>query len=237
VQQRDHRRDRREPERGEEGLSALYQAFTNGLSHSDAGFVHGTSLATACAAFRSGILPTGRARGNEGYIYVNPLPSRVPWTASHAEVPTSDAEAVQNAAGYAAIQESYSRVLRLLSITDPTAAEVRALCALPFGFELTEDDFGADAIAPLRQRGLTFRALDRINRSLGKGGGVVLALSRSVMHEFTVEEAEGTDDGLRIAAPEGIPARCIVGVEPCSDEAFEFLGRLREIAERFGGAG
>ena len=81
---------------------------------------------------------------------------------------------------------------------------------------------------PLRDLGVTFRQIDGYFRSGPKSteGGVVLQFSNELLRDYQLKEAEGADAGFYIVAPRGLPLRYLVGVEPKSEAAYEFLDRL-----------
>jgi hypothetical protein len=210
----------------------LSEAFSRGGDHPDKTFLHGTSVRALQAALETGCIPTGLKSDHftDGHIYFAPLPSRFTIENPHCSLPRSDKEALSWVKTYAKTVSRRLAVVERLNLssdsqTDCFFAERFSGMDYPEEFQLLKvpPSLAKSGFDQGRATEL-FWEIERDQKELG----VVLFFSSALARGYSIEQAEGRDEGVRINSQKGIRLEYLVGIEPQGQEAWEILEAIQQ---------
>ncbi len=139
-------------------------------------------------------LPGGIQPGTGAYLYLLPLPSRYVLHPEHCALSSTDDEAIGSVTSYATIISFQRRVAERydVDLRDPTTWT--ATHELQVG--KYEDLAIRDIFQPLRAAGMTAADAMELYYSAPEEEGVIVIFSKKLADRFSLDEAEGADEGL-----------------------------------------
>lgn len=214
----------------------LAAAFSRGVNPATALVFHGTAVEAIEQAFDTGrILPSpSRSRELKGAIYVFGNPeSKVLKAFANAKGIKLERQAFglnetfRNAEGYAADIGKRQCFLSALGMATDAVNKKHADNMFGFASEIWTED-REKAIAYFVGKGVSRAKVDEARAQANEAKGIVISFHPEILETsgVTLTPAFGTDDGLRLYAPKGIPLRLVEGIEPMGNREYKILDCL-----------
>jgi hypothetical protein len=220
----------------EENAEIIVALAEQGLNSERIIGYHGTSLEALQEALKTGSV-RGAMKGEsqvgemvdpEHSFFFFPIKEKFE---GHPDVEKfrSDRESSEGAEMYAQLLAGAHFLLKDIGmgITDKAAVEYAKSIILWEGFAFNFSANATDAIEYFKGKGIEKRDLMKRAERAAKRKGVVLGINDTVKETYQLVDPQQDEGDLSLQIPEGLPLNALAGVEPLSQEEWDFFMELQ----------
>lgn len=211
----------------------IVELFTSGLNSEDIIGYHGTSLESVRYLLDKGYLPGstgGQLEGHHpsGHLYFFPLASKVSDLGMRSykayDFITDEKEAVEQASGYASDLAGQHFLVSSLGYN----LDDRQVGTLARDLILSDTDNFKKAYSFFVNNGVQKKSLDQLIQKAKQRKGVILALAKNVLSDYSVGIGDPGERDLDLKVGHGLLCENLAGIEPLSQESWDFFEELQE---------